>query len=612
MPYNKYLTEDSLFINDKLDAILSQGLKPCLVAPTGTGKTTLVYERMQKEASKGYLSILALPYKSIVDNKRNQADDYEIISGYSNELDLKSFSQGGKAVQTTYEGALLIKKNTCRTDVKIYKDETHVQIENSQIRNSCSELLDLDCDIIGMTATPLHLEDIGYTIYEPKRAKETPRIDVKVRLSGAQTSAIVKDLINGHNKEESVLQIRINNKDEIAKACDLFKENGLNYAAIYTVDKAGLMTVNKHSGLTEAEVLDAQKGVFSSKVDIIINTSKMDCGLDFKFEGSRRPKLVAIGNRVNNRNTMPSLVNLAQASNRMRWENVKDADVTIIGLFGDREYKSAKESFAANRRTYGTSNALEFIKEKSYDATQFYTEDEYRRILAKYSINLLGSKVANINETKARAQGESEVLRRLNQFKGFKELQEKAIYYGFDLLQYCIEDDNIKQTTKLSTRAQEIISQLSNLLDSYEADAPINDVWTGKTYSTKNVKAFISVARAKKSKNSMGNLINRAEVRGELLKADYNGLVKGDRDALRIYLQKIHKVKSVKISDKSKKTIKLNIKGKEASSVVTANDSHLRHIENSASKSLVNTPLTNEQINAHINKQQQQQQQTYK
>ena len=171
MPYNKYLTEDSLFINDKLDAILSQGLKPCLVAPTGTGKTTLVYERMQKEASKGYLSILALPYKSIVDNKRNQADDYEIISGYSNELDLKSFSQGGKAVQTTYEGALLIKKNTCRTDVKIYKDETHVQIENSQIRNSCSELLDLDCDIIGMTATPLHLEDIGYTIYEPKRAK---------------------------------------------------------------------------------------------------------------------------------------------------------------------------------------------------------------------------------------------------------------------------------------------------------------------------------------------------------------------------------------------------------------------------------------------------------
>lgn len=568
MLYTKYLTEASNDINLTLDSMISKGLKPCLQAPTGTGKTTLVYDRMQREATKGQLSILALPFKSVVDNKRHQAAEVGIISGYADQLDYDSFSHSGKAVQTTFEGALRIIKHTRRTDIKLYIDESHILIANSSIRNSCSELLDLDMCYIGMTATPLHLEDIGFTLYEPKRAIETPKINIKVLTSNNSTSAIVHKVISDYNKD-TVLQLRINNKDEIAKACDLANKRGIKYVAIYTVDSEGLLAINGYSGLTKDEVLDAQKGIFSENVDLILNTSKLDCGLDFKLAGTRPFKMIAIGNKVKGVNTLPNAADIAQASNRMRWSNTEDADITIIGQFGNKIHKSAAKAYDANREVYNTVKAIEITKECSWDATQFYTESEYRSLLADYNINLLDSKDIDVKETKDRGRYGCEVFTRLNQFKGSDTLIEKAKYYGFDLLQYFIEHDNIKHTPTINGKAQVIISQLNILFDLYEANTPIDRVWTGKTYSNANAKALISVAKAKKSNTNMGAVMSRADDRGELLKEDLNSLVSTERKAVVKYLQIVHNVKPVAISSDRYKTIKLNNIDKGASSVVT-------------------------------------------
>ncbi|MGY8868093.1 MAG: hypothetical protein ACKVJK_21005, partial [Methylophagaceae bacterium] len=125
MLYTKYLTEVDESINDKLDSMLSKGLKPCLKAPTGTGKTTLIYKRMQKEAERGSLSVLALPFKSIADNKKEQASVYGIHTGYAESISEIPFTNNGIAIQTTFESALNILKNTSYSNIKLYIDEAH-------------------------------------------------------------------------------------------------------------------------------------------------------------------------------------------------------------------------------------------------------------------------------------------------------------------------------------------------------------------------------------------------------------------------------------------------------------------------------------------------------
>ena len=593
MSYNKYLTEDSKAINSQLDVMLEQGLKPCLFAPTGTGKTTLVYERMQKEASRGYLVILALPFKPIIENKRNQASEYGIESGISSELDFTSYSQGGKELQTTYEGALGILKNTRRKDVKLYIDESHVLIGQSTLRNSCSELLDLDCEMIVMTATPLHLEDIGFTEYEPKRAIETPKIPVKTLISNASTSSILHKEICSYNRD-TVLQIRVNNKEEIRKACNVAKSKGIRYVAIYTADTDGVLAINEHSGLTEAELKNAQEGIFSDNVDLILNTSKIDCGLDFKIEGSRPFRMVAVGNRKGSVNMMPNLADLAQAVNRMRWDNPQDADITIIGQFGDEVYKDSSNVFTTIKEATGTISALEHLHKYYWSKTQQYNENEYRRELAKYNVNLLVSETAEINNVNHNIKSHASVFIRLNQFEGTEQTIEMAKEYGFNLEQYFITHDNCNQSPSALAKASEINSQLQNLFTLFEADTPLESVWTGETYSKANAEGLISVARAKQSKSDMGMLMTRAEAKGELLKADLNDLVQTERKAVAKYVKIMYNVKPQKISIDKYKKIKLNV-DKGASRVVTTKGSEDMALKTSAPKS-----LTNEEINEYL------------
>jgi hypothetical protein len=593
MPYIKYLTEDSKAINSQLDAMLEQGLKPCLFAPTGTGKTTLVYERMQKEASRGYLVMLAMPFTAITDNKGAQASKYGIESGVSSELDLTSYSHSGKAVQTTYEGAIGILKNTRRKDVKLYIDEAHILIAQSKLRNSCSELLDLNYDTIGMTATTHHLEDIGFTIYKPQRAIETPKIPVKVSISKASTSSILHKLICGYNRD-SVLQIRVNDKEEIGKACNVANSKGIRYVAIYTADTDGILAINEHSGLTEAEVKNAQKGVFSENVDLILNTSKMDCGLDFKIEGSRPFKMVAVGNRKGVSNMMPNLADLAQAVNRMRWDNPLDADITIIGQFGAEVYKDSSNVFNAIKEATGTISALEHLHKYYWSKTQEYTEDEYRRVLAKYNVNLLASAEVVIQNSTVNPKRYASIFMRLNQFDGTEQTIEMAKAYGFNLEQYFIAHDNCSQSPSVMAKASLINSQLQSLFTHYKADTPIQSVWNGERYLNKNAEALISVARAKQSKSDMGMFMTRAEAKGELSKSDLNDLVEIERKAVKKYVQIVYNVKPKKFSDDKYKTIKLNV-DKGASRVVTTKGSEDMALTTPAPKS-----LTNEEINEYL------------
>lgn len=593
MSYIKYLTEDSKAINSHLDAMLSKGDKPCLFAPTGTGKTTLIYERMQKEASRGYLVMLAMPFTAITDNKGAQASQYGIESGVSSELDLTSYSHSGKAVQTTYEGVLGILKNTSRKDIKLYIDESHVIIGQSTLRNSCPELLALDYDVIGMTATPLHLEDIGFTDYEPKRAIETPKINVKSISSKASTSSILHKEICSYNRD-TVLQIRVNDKEEIRKACNVANSKGIRYVAIYTTDANGILAINEHSGLTEAEVKNAQKGIFSENVDLILNTSKIDCGLDFKIEGSRSFRMVAVGNRKGVSNMMPNLADLAQAVNRMRWDNPSDADITIIGQFGAEVYKDSSNVFNAIKEDTGIKSALEHLHKYYWNKTQEYTEDEYRRVLAKYNVNLLAPSEDVVNNVNHNIKSHASVFIRLNQFGGTEQTIEMAKEYGFNLEQYFITHDNCNQSPSALAKASEINSQLQSLLTLFEADTPINSVWTGETYSKANAEALISVARAKESNSQLGMLMNRAEAKGELSKADLNDLVQTERKAVKKYVQIVYNVNPSKLSRKEYKTIKLNV-DKGASRVVTTKGSEDMALKTSAPKS-----LTNEEINEYL------------
>ena len=123
--------------------------------------------------------------------------------------------------------------------------------------------------------------------------------------------------------------------------------------------------------------------------------------------------------------------------------------------------------------------------------------------------------------------------------------------------------------------------------------------WLKRTLK-QSAEALILVARAMDSNTKLGRVMNEAVKNSELIKSNLSKLVKSERKAVNKYLQIIYKVNPSKLSRTEYKTIKLNIKDKEASSVVTVNDSHLKHIESNASKSLIKRPLTNEQINTYI------------
>ena len=220
MLYTKYLTEVDESINDKLDSMLSKGLKPCLKAPTGTGKTTLIYKRMQREAERGSLSVLALPFKSIVDNKKKQALKYGIHTGYAKSISEIPFTNNGIAIQTTFESALNILKNTSYSNIKLYIDEAHLILGHSGFRHT-HDLLELDnVEVIALTATPEAMEALEFTIYEPQRAIKTPVINIKALITSKPPESTVNNLITQHNKDK-VLQIRINSKDLISKACNM-------------------------------------------------------------------------------------------------------------------------------------------------------------------------------------------------------------------------------------------------------------------------------------------------------------------------------------------------------------------------------------------------------
>ena len=607
MLYTKYLTEVDESINHKLDSMLSEGLKPCLKAPTGTGKTTLIYKRMQREAERGSLSLLALPFKSITDNKKEQASVYGIHTGYAESISEIPFTNNGIAIQTTFESALNILKNTSYSNIKLYIDEAHLILGHSGFRHT-HDLLELDnVEVIAMTATPLAMKALGFAIYEPKRAIKTPIINVKALITSKPPESTIHNLISEYNKDK-VLQIRINSKDLINKACNIAKAKGLKYVAVYSADKGTILAVNSDSGLTESEIMNAQNGIFSKNIDIILNTSKLDAGLDFTLEGNRDLKFRAVGRRESKGNIMPNIPDLAQSVNRMRYSDPSKADISIIGQFGTEVYKDTSEFYKAMEKLRGPIKALEALKEDAWDITQYYNKETYNSQLNKFNVNISSVEVLDVKYKAIELKRHASIFIRLNQFEGFKQTQEKAKMYGFNLLDYCIAQDNSEASPSAKSKANEIMGHLERLFDYYGENMPIESIWTGKTYSKQSAEALILVARAMDSNTKLGRVMNEAVKNSELIKSNLSKLVKSERKAVNKYLQIIYKVNPSKLSRTEYKTIKLNIKDKEASSVVTVNDSHLKHIENSASKFLINRPLTNEQINAYINKQQQQQQ----
>ena len=602
MLYTKYLTEVDESINDKLDSMLSKGLKPCLKAPTGTGKTTLIYNRMQREAEGGSLSILALPFKSIADNKKEQASVYGIHTGYAESISEIPFTNNGIAIQTTFESALNILKNTSYTDIKLYIDEAHLILGHSGFRHT-HDLLELDnVEVIALTATPKAMEALEFTIYEPQRAIKTPIINIKALITSRPPESTIHNLITEHNKDK-VLQIRINSKDLISKACNIAKIKGLKYVAVYSADKNTILAVNSDSGLTEIEVMNAQNGIFSNNIDLILNTSKLDAGLDFTLEGSRDLKFVAVGRRESKGNIMPNIPDLAQSVNRMRWSNPNKADISIIGQFGTKVYKDTSKLYKAIEKLRGPIKALEALKEDAWDITQYYNKETYNSQLNKFNVNISSVEVLDVKYKAIELKRHASIFIRLNQFEGFKQTQEKAKMYGFNLLDYCIAQDNSEASPSAKSKANEIMGHLERLFDYYGESMPIESIWTGKTYSKQSAEALILVARAMDSNTKLGRVMNEAVKNSELIKSNLSKLVKSERKAVNKYLQIIYKVNPSKLSRTEYKTIKLNIKDKEASSVVTVNDSHLKHIESNASKSLIKTQLTNEQINAYITSQ---------
>ena len=602
MLYTKYLTEVDESINDKLDSMLSKGLKPCLKAPTGTGKTTLIYNRMQREAEGGSLSILALPFKSIADNKKEQASVYGIHTGYAESISEIPFTNNGIAIQTTFESALNILKNTSYTDIKLYIDEAHLILGHSGFRHT-HDLLELDnVEVIALTATPKAMEALEFTIYEPQRAIKTPIINIKALITSRPPESTIHNLITEHNKDK-VLQIRINSKDLISKACNIAKIKGLKYVAVYSADKNTILAVNSDSGLTEIEVMNAQNGIFSNNIDLILNTSKLDAGLDFTLEGSRDLKFVAVGRRESKGNIMPNIPDLAQSVNRMRWSDSSKADISIIGQFGTEVYKDTSELYKAMEKLRGPIKALEALKEDAWDITQYYNKETYNSQLNKFNVNISSVEVLDVKYKAIELKRHASIFIRLNQFEGFKQTQEKAKMYGFNLLDYCIAQDNSEASPSAKSKANEIMGHLERLFDYYGESMPIESIWTGKTYSKQSAEALILVARAMDSNTKLGRVMNEAVKNSELIKSNLSKLVKSERKAVNKYLQIIYKVNPSKLSRTEYKTIKLNIKDKEASSVVTVNDSHLKHIESNASKSLIKTQLTNEQINAYITSQ---------
>ena len=602
MLYTKYLTEVDESINDKLDSMLSKGLKPCLKAPTGTGKTTLIYKRMQKEAERGSLSVLALPFKSIADNKKEQASVYGIHTGYAESISEIPFTNNGIAIQTTFESALNILKNTSYSNIKLYIDEAHLILGHSGFRHT-HDLLELDnVEVIALTATPEAMEALEFTIYEPQRAIKTPIINIKALITSKPPESTVNNLITQHNKDK-VLQIRINSKDLISKACNMAKVKGLKYVAVYSADKNTILAVNQDSGLTESEIMNAQNGIFSKNIDLILNTSKLDAGLDFTLEGSRDLKFVAVGRRESKGNIMPNIPDLAQSVNRMRWSNPNKADISIVGQFGTEVSKDTSRIYKGIKELIGTIKALEALKYAAWDITQYYNKETYNSQLNKFNVNISSVEVLDVKYKAMELKRHASIFIRLNQFEGFKQTQEKAKMYGFNLLDYCIAQDNSEASPSAKSKANEIMGHLERLFDYYGENMPIESIWTGKTYSRQSAEALILVARAMESNTKLGRVMNEAVKNSELIKSNLSKLVKSERKAVSKYLQIIYKVNPVKISDKRKKTIKLIIKDKEASSVVTVNDSHLKHIESNASKSLIKTQLTNEQINAYITSQ---------
>ena len=602
MLYTKYLTEVDESINDKLDSMLSKGLKPCLKAPTGTGKTTLIYKRMQKEAERGSLSVLALPFKSIADNKKEQASVYGIHTGYAESISEIPFTNNGIAIQTTFESALNILKNTSYSNIKLYIDEAHLILGHSGFRHT-HDLLELDnVEVIALTATPEAMEVLEFTIYEPQRAIKTPIINIKALITSKPPESTVNNLITQHNKDK-VLQIRINSKDLISKACNMAKVKGLKYVAVYSADKNTILAVNQDSGLTESEIMNAQNGIFSKNIDLILNTSKLDAGLDFTLEGSRDLKFVAVGRRESKGNIMPNIPDLAQSVNRMRWSNPNKADISIVGQFGTEVSKDTSRIYKGIKELIGTIKALEALKYAAWDITQYYNKETYNSQLNKFNVNISSVEVLDVKYKAMELKRHASIFIRLNQFEGFKQTQEKAKMYGFNLLDYCIAQDNSEASPSAKSKANEIMGHLERLFDYYGENMPIESIWTGKTYSRQSAEALILVARAMESNTKLGRVMNEAVKNSELIKSNLSKLVKSERKAVSKYLQIIYKVNPVKISDKRKKTIKLIIKDKEASSVVTVNDSHLKHIESNASKSLIKTQLTNEQINAYITSQ---------
>ena len=602
MLYTKYLTEVDESINDKLDSMLSKGLKPCLKAPTGTGKTTLIYKRMQREAERGSLSVLALPFKSIVDNKKKQALKYGIHTGYAKSISEIPFTNNGIAIQTTFESALNILKNTSYSNIKLYIDEAHLILGHSGFRHT-HDLLELDnVEVIALTATPEAMEALEFTIYEPQRAIKTPIINIKALITSKPPESTVNNLITQHNKDK-VLQIRINSKDLISKACNMAKVKGLKYVAVYSADKNTILAVNQDSGLTESEIMNAQNGIFSKNIDLILNTSKLDAGLDFTLEGSRDLKFVAVGRRESKGNIMPNIPDLAQSVNRMRWSNPNKADISIVGQFGTEVSKDTSRIYKGIKELIGTIKALEALKYAAWDITQYYNKETYNSQLNKFNVNISSVEVLDVKYKAMELKRHASIFIRLNQFEGFKQTQEKAKMYGFNLLDYCIAQDNSEASPSAKSKANEIMGHLERLFDYYGENMPIESIWTGKTYSKQSAEALILVARAMDSNTKLGRVMNEAVKNSELIKSNLSKLVKSERKAVSKYLQIIYKVNPVKISDKRKKTIKLIIKDKEASSVVTVNDSHLKHIESNASKSLIKTQLTNEQINAYITSQ---------
>ena len=137
--------------------------------------------------------------------------------------------------------------------------------------------------------------------------------------------------------------------------------------------------------------------------------------------------------------------------------------------------KDTSKIYKGIKELIGTIKALEALKYAAWDITQYYNKETYNSQLNKFNVNISSVEVLDVKYKAMELKRHASIFIRINQFEGFKQTQEKAKMYGFNLLDYCIAQDN-SEASILASKANEIIADANRLLGSNVA---LESIWTG-------------------------------------------------------------------------------------------------------------------------------------